>query len=101
MVRAQNDSPAQLLQAIHDGNFYCFYGVQIAEIKRNVNTIHVHTRNADLIRFIGWDGAVLKKVKGKKASIDFTDDARYRYIRVECLGHGEEISWSQPFFREA
>ena len=93
-------SKANIMQALLTGNFYCYYGVTILDIGRRRNRVYVQSANARLIRFIGQGGRVLKKVKAKSAEIDFCSDPEYQYIRVECLGVGEQISWTQPFFRE-
>ncbi|MEI7905568.1 MAG: hypothetical protein WCI43_09185 [Candidatus Firestonebacteria bacterium] len=104
VVRIKQKTAAEVFKAMMTGNFYCYFGVKIKEIGRTKNTIHVKTENAEVIRFIGYFGRVLKKVTGKSASMSFDEPIdnpeALKYIRVECLGKGEEISWSQPFFRE-
>ena len=99
VVNVKRKNTTEIFKALMTGNFYCFFGVEINELKRIKNTIRVKTKNAKLIRFIGNFGVVLKKVKGSSASIDFDKTDATKYIRVECLGVGESISWSQPFFR--
>jgi hypothetical protein len=74
--------------------------VRIKSLGRNGDRIFVETENAKLIRFIGTGGILLKKVKSNSAEITFNHGAECAYIRVECLGEGEDISFSQPFFRE-
>ncbi len=100
VVKVQTKDIKVIFNALRKGNFYCFYGVEITDIGRDKNTIYVNSSNADLIRFLGSGGRILKEVHGKKAKINFLDEAKYKYIRVECLGHGKDISWSQPFFRD-
>lgn len=100
VVRTNKAGIKSIFKSLISGNFYCYYGVNILDIGRNKNKIYVKTKNAKLIRFVGFEGRILKKSKGKNAEIEFTDKPAYKYIRIECLGIGEEISWSQPFFRE-
>jgi hypothetical protein len=99
VVRVRNRTPEDIFNSLKDGNFYCYYGVEILGIGRSGDTVSVETRNARLIRFIGLGGRVLKKESARKARIKFTGHPYYGYIRIECLGEGEQISWSQPFFR--
>ena len=99
VVKVRNRDPQSIFEALRSGNFYCHYGVTLLDIGREGSTIFVKTRNAELIRFIGYGGRLLKEQRGRKAKITFIDDERYRYIRVECLGRAKQICWSQPFFR--
>lgn len=92
--------PASILKALKEGRFYCYYGVNIKSMGREGDTISVEADNARLIRFIGMGGKVLKKVKANSAQFTFTKGGECSYVRIECLGEGEEISFSQPFFRE-
>lgn len=96
---AAEKSLEAVFASLHAGNFYCWYGVDILQLGREGDRVSVNTSNASLIRFIGKFGQVLQKVSGKTAEIEFQPGEEYDYIRVECLGCGEEISWSQPFFR--
>ena len=105
IVNVNEKTPESIFNALQTGNYYCHYGVEIIDIGRTGDKIHVKTKNAKLIRFVGQYGLVLKKVKGPSAEIDFNEADKecpefFDYIRIECLGEGEEISWSQPFFRD-
>ena len=99
VVRANSTKPRNIMHALLTGNFYCYYGVKILDLGRRRNYIYIKTANARLIRFIGHGGRILKKVKGRSGEIEFLNDPACQYIRVECLGVGEQISWTQPFFR--
>jgi len=100
VVHVNSKSRASVLNALQRGNFYCYYGVTITDLGRARNRVRVATENARLIRFVGQHGQVLAKVKGKCAEHAFDETPATEYIRIECLGVGEQISWSQPFFRE-
>lgn len=100
MVNVKKKTAKDILESIKIGNFYSFLGVHITKIARFGNTISVKTKNAGLIRFIGFSGTTLKKVYGKTASITFDKkNPKHQYIRVECVGNAGKLSWSQPFFR--
>lgn len=100
IISGNDRSAERMVKELLDGRFYCYYGVVIKSLGRNNDKIYVETENAELIRFVGEGGAVLKKSKGKTAEISFDQNPGNTYIRIECLGKGEEISFSQPFFRE-
>jgi hypothetical protein len=100
VVRVGKKDREAIFCALRTGSFYCYYGVELSDIGREGSALFVKTRNAELIRFIGHEGRLLKEQKGRKGEIRFADDDRYRYIRIECLGRGKQISWSQPFFRD-
>ena len=101
VVNVKKKTAAEVFKAVTSGNFYCYFGVKISSVGRKNNTVYVKTANAETIRFIGNYGVLLSKTNGKAASFDFDKTDATKYIRIECLGKGEEISWSQPFFREA
>jgi hypothetical protein len=90
-----------IFHALRTGNFYCHYGVRITGIGRVRNTVRVETENATLIRFIGNGGGIIRKVKSRNGVFHFSEAPDTPYVRIECLGKGEEISWSQPFFKNA
>jgi predicted metal-dependent phosphoesterase TrpH len=99
VVHVNKKDKKEIFNALVTGNFYCFYGVEIKSLRRMQNTVTVKTRNALCIRFVGSFGRILLKVKSKRAEIKFSDYPDTDYIRIECLGAGERISWSQPFFK--
>ena len=100
-LACEGRSQELIFEALKAGRFYCHYGVVIKSLRREGGKVSVSTENAKLIRFIGFGGKVLKKVVGASAEIEFkADDPAFKYIRVECLGEGERISFSQPFFRD-
>ena len=101
VVNVKKKTAAEVFKALITGNFYCYYGVEILSAGRKGRTVHIKTADAETIRFIGNFGVVLSKTKSKSASFDFGTTDETKYIRIECLGKGEEISWTQPFFKEA
>ncbi|MEK6795224.1 MAG: CehA/McbA family metallohydrolase [Spirochaetota bacterium] len=96
VVRTKSPDAKDILAALKNGNFYCHHGVIIEDIGRDGDTVFVRTKNAKLIRFIGNGGIVFRNVKASNA--DITINEKWKYVRIECLGEGDEISWSQPFY---
>jgi hypothetical protein len=101
VVRVNQKSRSAVFKALEQGNFYCYYGVTITDIGRERNRIYVETENAQLIRFIGDNGVILAKSTGRSAEYTLSKSTNSNYVRVECLGAGERISWTQPFFKNA
>ena len=100
MVNVKCKTAKDILQAIKTGNFYSFNGVYITKIKRTGDTVSIGTKNAGLIKFIGFGGTTLKKVFGRSAELTLDrKDPRHQYTRVECLGSAGKVSWTQPFYR--
>lgn len=100
VVLTPDNKPQTIFNALQSGQFYCQNGVKINKVGRTGDTVFVETENASLLRFIGLGGEILKKVKAASAEITFQPDDNYCYIRIECLGVGEEAAYTQPFFRE-
>jgi hypothetical protein len=101
VIRVNQKSRAAVFNALEQGNFYCYYGVTITDISRKRDRITVETENAQLIRFVGDNGVILAKSTGRSAEYTLLKTTHTTYVRVECLGAGERISWTQPFFRNA
>jgi hypothetical protein len=99
MVRAASGEPREIFRALKQGNFYCYCGVEIAELGRERQTIRVETKDADSIRFIGRHGRVISEVYDRGAELKFRDGELYSYVRIECQGPDGRKSWTQPFFR--
>jgi hypothetical protein len=101
VVQTPDARTETIFDALKQGRFYCHCGVNIRSLARVGDTVRVETENARLIRFVTTGGCVFKKVKDRCAEVAFGTLKESDYIRVECLGVGEEISFSQPFFRSA
>ena len=100
VVRSVIPDSVSVLEALKSGNSYCYYGVDISDLGRVGKTIFIKTVNAQSIRFVGFGGAILKEINGRDGEMNFSDnDPTMSYIRIECLGKGKDISWSQPFFK--
>ncbi|MBN8218658.1 MAG: hypothetical protein J0L75_18605 [Spirochaetes bacterium] len=100
LVRAAEATPAAIFAALARGNFYAYFGVAITDVGREGERLFVRTENAELIRFVGHGGNVLAKVEGREAEIAFKPGPVWQHVRIECLGRGEAISFTQPFYRD-
>jgi hypothetical protein len=100
IARSPDARPGSIFNALSGGNFYAFFGVTLSDVGREGSRLFVRTEDAELIRFIGFGGKVLAKVEGPVAELEFKSGPAWAHVRIECLGRGEAISFTQPFFRE-
>jgi hypothetical protein len=100
VVRAADRRGPSLLEALKSGDCYGYYGVHIEDLGREKDTIFISTKNARLIRFVGFGGAIIKEVEDTEGEMNLADYKDTEYVRIECHGCGREMSWTQPFFKE-
>lgn len=99
VVNTRSRDATSIFRALRNGCFYCFYGVKVKSVGRNGEAIFIDTVNAECIRFVTDGGRVLEEVNDCRGVITFEDYPGCSYIRIECLAAGNDISWTQPFFR--
>jgi hypothetical protein len=98
-------TPQGIVVALSEGRFYASTGVTIMRtgIGTDGRQIIVES-DADAIHWITREGVIAKKSKGGAGSIsidELGDDAATAiYVRAECLGHGNAMAWTQPFWIE-
>jgi len=107
---SEDITPQGIVAALSEGRFYASTGVSISKIgtKDDNQCIEIES-DADEVHWICRDGIILKKVKGDSSSL--TIDELYQfsnvpkrnpsealYVRIECLGRGSQVAWSQPFW---
>jgi len=112
-VQWPQDEPmtsAGIVSALTEGRFYASTGVTIHRIGVDEDGGRVILEsNADEIRWIVCDGAIVKKVQGGRSHLAMDEFARLPdlpegdpmaaiYLRAECLGHGHAAAWTQPFW---
>ena len=93
-----------IIAALGAGRFYASTGVGlrrvgIAEEGRAV----VVESDADEIHWVQRDGVIFKKVKGGADCLhleEVGDPEKALYVRAECLGRGNAMAWTQPFWIE-
>lgn len=98
MVRAENNSPAEIFKSLKRGNFYCSSGVSILNLERTEATIQITLEEDANIRVIGNFGRVLQELSGKTMKWSFTDDA-IDYARFHVRNSAWQQGWSQPFYK--
>jgi hypothetical protein len=104
VVRAEERTPAAVLEALAAGRFYASTGVSIREITVGDAEIAVETADADCLRLVSDHGVVQQTVDGPSATFRVPGDLVHRresghtYLRVECVGDAGEMAWTQPAF---
>jgi hypothetical protein len=101
MVQAKEPAVAAISSALANGNFYASTGVVINNITVNSTRIRVEAENADRIvastihqkRFAVVDQSLIELDLAEFPVIE-------KYVRFECMGRGEQIAWTQPFYIE-
>ena len=88
---------AGVIHALRHGEFYGSTGVEITEISVTGSRIRIATSNADRIIAVRDGQKRIKIVDGPVMELDYTDPI-WKYVRFECLGHGERFAWTQPFW---
>lgn len=94
-----------LVEACQQGRFYASTGVEIDRVGTDASDTEVIvSSDADEIRWVIQDGIIARKATGGKDSFlisemaDFQTGDRPTYVRAECLGRGNRMAWTQPFF---
>ena len=98
VAAAADRSVPSILQALRCGRFYASTGVRIDTIACDGSRIRVASRDAQRIRFVGSWGRQLALADGDEAEYAATGEEG-PYVRVELLGAGGRMAWTQPFLR--
>lgn len=111
MVRAPELTPAALVTALNDGQFYASTGVELELYTVSAAGIHItlSDRTTDLgwsnsgtnpqlyvTKFIGQNGAVLKVDESLNPSYLFTGTELY--VRAKIVNSDGHVAWTQPVF---
>lgn len=98
-----------IVTALATGRFYASTGVTIHRlgVSADGQTIQV-AADADEIRWLTYEGRIFKKSRQPEAQLtvaEFMQNKVVRpltdhvpYVRIECLGRGNALAWSQPFW---
>ena len=105
--RGRAVSPAGLVRALAQGRFYASTGVRIDRVGLDGRGAAMVESEADEIRWVGRDGAVLRKQAGGADRLAPAEAVQLAggshqlpYVRAECLGRGHAMAWTQPFWLE-
>lgn len=89
-------TPKAVLGALQTGAFYASTGVVISAISVSGHTIEVETENAHKLIAVTEFGKRLMESEGNHIKLDLQDPVSY--VRIACMGAGEQWAWTQPFF---
>ena len=96
MVKAFSLTKSNILESIRSGKFYATTGVILNEYKVDGKSISLDSQNGDTIKFIGKNGALLKKVIGVKG--DYRISKNDYYVRAKITNAEGKMAWTQPVF---
>lgn len=104
VAQVDERNPGAILDALRSGRFYSSTGVTVEEIRVDGDEIVVSTADADRLRLISDHGVVQQTVDSPVATFRIPDQlvhgSGHTYVRVECLGRGGDVAWTQPMFLE-
>ncbi|WP_461209442.1 CehA/McbA family metallohydrolase domain-containing protein [Desulfocurvus sp. DL9XJH121] len=98
MVRAEERTPASILAAVAEGNFYCSTGAAITDLGRDGDAVRITLPAPARITVIGRMGARLAVARAQSLSWSFSQ-ADTPYARFHVMDSDWGQAWSQPFFR--
>lgn len=91
-----------IIAALGAGRFYASTGVEIRRVGVAEGTVVLES-DADEIHWVKRDGAIFRKVKGGSDRLrleEVGDPDQACYVRAECLGRGNAMAFTQPFWIE-
>lgn len=97
-VCAARRDAAAIVDALRTGCFYSSTGVEISAIRVDGPEITVETKNAQQMHVCTAYSRTPEIVEGPALRWSVPEDFRFDYVRVECLGPGGAMAWTQPFF---
>ncbi|MCC7263546.1 MAG: CehA/McbA family metallohydrolase [Candidatus Latescibacteria bacterium] len=94
-----------IIAALGAGRFYASTGVALSRVGlAEEGRAVVVESDADEIHWVKRDGVIFKKVKGGSDYLlleEVGDPGQALYVRAECLGRGNAMAFTQPFWIEA
>lgn len=104
VVQVTEQTPSAVLEALRSGRFYVSTGVTIVSIDIDGGTVAIETDDADRVRLVSDHSRIQTTVDGPSATFeiprDFQFGSDHTYVRLECLGAGNRMAWTQPFWIE-
>lgn len=99
-VRAGELTPAAILSAMDNGDFYASTGVELEDYKADAAGISLKIKEGRSskyrIQFIGSGGRILKETYENPAAYKFTGNEGY--VRAKIYESNGKLAWTQPFF---
>jgi hypothetical protein len=93
-----------IIAALAAGRFYASTGVHIERVGLDEEGRVVVESDADEIHWVKRGGAIFKKVRGGSDRLrleEVGDPVQALYARAECLGRGNAMAFTQPFWMES
>ncbi|MCC3375367.1 phosphoesterase [Cohnella sp. REN36] len=105
VVRARENSPEAILEAIRRGDFYVSTGYGFEAIRTEGDAIVAELRSNDLldrmykyVTFFGKDGRVLQETTGRIREAKYVCRGDEDYVRIAVYLEGGYSAFSQPLF---
>ncbi len=101
MVKAQENSPDALLQALKDGHFYASQGPELHNIEIEGNKLHVRSSAVERVIVAGPGSAAVGHY-GEDLTEATMDIRRFKdaaWIRVAVIDKAGKRAWSNPIWR--
>ncbi len=101
MVRAEQLTATDILQAMERGDFYASTGVTLRDYQASKKEIVVTIAEQPatskyVVQFIGQSGKTLKEVTTNPATYTFKGDEMY--VRARVIESNGKMAWTQPVF---
>ena len=98
-VRAARLTPAAILEAFDNGNFYASTGVELSDYEASAKQIKITIKADDQntryrVQFIGRGGKVLKDESNNPAIYDVQGGEQY--VRAKVTDSNGKFAWTQP-----
>ncbi|MBM3277756.1 MAG: hypothetical protein FJY95_06715 [Candidatus Handelsmanbacteria bacterium] len=93
-----------IISALGAGRFYASTGVAIGRVGLDSQGRAVVESDAAVLHWVKRDGTIFKKVKSGSDQLhieEVGDPSEALYARAECLGRGNAMAFTQPFWIEA
>lgn len=99
-VKAQERTPAAIVEAVITGAFYASQGPEIHDFRIEGNWAVVRTSPAVEVRFVSWrkTGQVDRAEDGERTEWEVQLRGGEKYVRLECVAADGSMAWSNPIY---
>lgn len=101
MVKAQNNTPNDLLAALKAGAFYASQGPKIHDIEVDASHVHVRCSAADRVIVVGQSTRSASCIKTGMTSVSIAHEvvsAQSQWLRVSVVDAQGRTAWSNPIW---
>ncbi len=103
MIRAEELTPAAVMDALRNGAYYASCGPEIRNVTIEEKTIHVECSPVKEIHFLGYacyGRRVVAESGGFLGCAEYTPSDGHRYTRIEVVDAEGRRAWTNPIFAE-